>query len=107
MGGDNKQLQSEVFSYMSLEERVPQDHPLRPIRRLVDQVLTRIQRNSIDCTPRSVARPLIKESLDFRRMIREATSQKRQYLGRKECYGESYIMLCDLLSTCMCQGKSE
>jgi hypothetical protein len=57
--------------------------------RLVDQVPTGIQRNSIECTPRSVGRPLIKESLDFRRMIREATSQKRQYLGRKECYGES------------------
>jgi hypothetical protein len=29
-----------MFSYVSMEERVPQDHPLRAIRRLVDQILT-------------------------------------------------------------------
>lgn len=28
-----------MFSYVSLEERVPQDHPLRRIRELVDQIL--------------------------------------------------------------------
>jgi transposase len=28
-----------MFSYLSLEERVPQDHPLREIRRLTDLVL--------------------------------------------------------------------
>jgi len=31
--------QDEVFSYISPEERIPQDHPLRAIRRLVDQIL--------------------------------------------------------------------
>ncbi|MGO9008536.1 MAG: IS5 family transposase [Bryobacteraceae bacterium] len=36
-GGD--QVQSGMFSYVSLEDRVPQDHPLRAIRRLVDEVL--------------------------------------------------------------------
>jgi transposase len=38
MCGDDQQ-QSGMFSYVSLEERVPQDHPLRAIRRLVDEVL--------------------------------------------------------------------
>ena len=38
MRGDEKQ-QEGMFSYVSMEERVPQDHPLRPIRRLVDQIL--------------------------------------------------------------------
>src|SRR5579864_604613 len=33
------QQQEDVFSYVSLEERVPADHPLRKIRELVDQVL--------------------------------------------------------------------
>ena len=33
------QKQEEVFSYVSLEERVPADHPLRKIRELVDRVL--------------------------------------------------------------------
>jgi transposase len=39
MRGDDEQLQSGMFSYVSLEERVPEDHPLRAIRKLVDQVL--------------------------------------------------------------------
>ena len=38
MRGDD-QVQSGMFSYVSLEDRVPQDHPLRAIRRLVDEVL--------------------------------------------------------------------
>jgi len=32
--------QQAMFSYVSLESRVPEDHPLRSIRRLVDQVLS-------------------------------------------------------------------
>lgn len=31
--------QTGMFSYISLEERVPQDHPLRPIRRMVNEAL--------------------------------------------------------------------
>src|SRR6201995_4188170 len=31
--------QNELFSYGSLEERVPADHPLRPIRAMVDAAL--------------------------------------------------------------------
>jgi len=38
MRGDDQQ-QSGMFSYVSLEDRVPQDHPLRAIRRSVDEVL--------------------------------------------------------------------
>ena len=37
MRGDDHQ-QFGVFSYVSLEERVPQEHPLRPIRSLVDEI---------------------------------------------------------------------
>lgn len=36
-GEDEKQ--DAMFSYVSPEERVPEDHPLRPIRAMVDQVL--------------------------------------------------------------------
>jgi transposase len=38
MRGEDTQ-QSELFSYGSLEERVPSDHPLRPIRGMVDEAL--------------------------------------------------------------------
>jgi transposase len=38
MRGDDIQ-QSELFSYGSLEERVPEGHPLRPIRLMVDEAL--------------------------------------------------------------------
>jgi transposase len=31
--------QDDVFSYISPEERIPQDHPLRAIRPLADQIL--------------------------------------------------------------------
>jgi hypothetical protein len=37
MRGDER-VQGGMFSYVSLEERVPQDHPLRAVRKLTDQV---------------------------------------------------------------------
>ena len=36
-GEDAKQ--EAMFSYVSPEQRVPQDHPLRPIREMVDSIL--------------------------------------------------------------------
>ncbi len=36
--------QSTMFSYLSPEDRVPADHPLRPVRSIVDQVLARLDR---------------------------------------------------------------
>ena len=38
MRGDD-QLNGGMFSYISPEQRVPKDHPLRPIRTMVDAVL--------------------------------------------------------------------
>src|SRR5262249_51247344 len=38
MRGDHKQ-QAPMWSYISPEQRIPQDHPLRPLRTLVDAVL--------------------------------------------------------------------
>src|SRR3954454_20825267 len=32
------QRQQGVFSYVSLEERVPREHPLRPVRKVVDEI---------------------------------------------------------------------
>src|SRR3974390_3768193 len=44
MRGKDSQ-QSAMFSYVSAEERVPADHPLRPIRRMVDVVLKGLSRS--------------------------------------------------------------
>src|SRR5436305_3172250 len=40
-GKDEQQL--DVFSYISPEQRVPQDHPLRPLRVMTDEALRELQ----------------------------------------------------------------
>jgi transposase len=44
MRGDDQQ-QSGMFSYVALEERIPQDHPLRPIRQAVDEIFRAMNRD--------------------------------------------------------------
>src|ERR687888_342348 len=41
MRGD-EDAQADVWSYIPLEQRVPADHPLRPLRAMVDAVLTEL-----------------------------------------------------------------
>jgi transposase len=43
MRGDDEQ-QLGVFSYVNPEQRVPQDHPLRPLRAMADEALGALQR---------------------------------------------------------------
>ena len=38
MRGDDRK-QDDMFSYISPERRIPQDHPLRGIRKMVDEIL--------------------------------------------------------------------
>ena len=38
MRGDDRQ-QGSMFSYRSLEDRIPEDHPLHPMREMVDSAL--------------------------------------------------------------------
>ena len=38
------QAQGSMFSYVSLESRIPADHPLRPMREMVDAALRRLSR---------------------------------------------------------------
>ena len=45
MRGDDQQLQTGMFSYVALEERIPADHPLRGVRKLVDVVLAEMSRD--------------------------------------------------------------
>ena len=44
MRGDDVQ-QGGMFSYVSLESRVPADHPLRGIKRLLDEALKGMSRD--------------------------------------------------------------
>ncbi len=57
MRGDDLQ-QDAMFSYVSPEQRVPADHPLRPIRRMVDQVLKGLS-SHFDTLYSSTGRPSI------------------------------------------------
>ena len=89
MRGDDTQ-QAEVFSYISPEARIPKDHPLRPIRRMVDEVLeelsqvcsaVRLHRATLDSTGASFAslaaagalhrsERLLMEQLDYNLLFR-------------------------------------
>src|SRR5579864_1576447 len=58
MRGDDQQLQTGMFSYVSLEERIPGDHPLRGVRKLVDAVLAGMSKE-LDGLYSQVGRPSI------------------------------------------------
>jgi transposase len=57
MRGDDQQPDA-MFSYVSPEQRVPRDHPLRPVRELVDEILRDMSRE-FDRLYASVGRPSI------------------------------------------------
>ena len=42
-GGDGRA--GELFSYVDLEKRVRSDHPLRPIRAIVNEALAALERD--------------------------------------------------------------
>jgi hypothetical protein len=57
-GKDDQQL--DVFSYINREQRVPQDHPLRPLRVMTDEALGNLQPRfnklyTVDCAGEVVA----------------------------------------------------
>jgi transposase len=58
MRGDDQQLQSGMFSYVAMEDRIPSDHPLRGVRKLVDAVLGRMTKE-FDGLYSEVGRPSI------------------------------------------------
>ena len=41
MRGDNE-LQAGMYSYISAEQRVPADHPLRPLRQMTDEIFKQL-----------------------------------------------------------------
>jgi len=68
MRGNDDQLQSGMFSYLSLEKRVPADHPLRAIRKLADQVLREMS-EEFDGLYAAVGRPSIPPERLFRALL--------------------------------------
>ncbi len=51
MRGDDDQ-QEGMFSYISPEKRVPADHPLRPLRKIVDEILKEMSPKFQKLTPK-------------------------------------------------------
>jgi transposase len=68
MRGDDAQLQTGMFSYVALEDRVPADHPLRPIRKLVDQVLVKMSKE-LGALYSEIGRPSIPPERLFRALL--------------------------------------
>src|SRR6266536_2974635 len=58
MRGDDQQLQTGMFSYVALEDRIPADHPLRGVRTVVDAVLAGMSKD-FDGLYSQVGRPSI------------------------------------------------
>jgi transposase len=58
MRGNDRDLQAGMFSYVTLEQRVPETHPLRGVRKLVDQVLAEMS-TSFESLYSTVGRPSV------------------------------------------------
>jgi len=67
MRGDER-IQEEMFSYVSLEQRVPRDHPLREIRRLTDEILHSLS-GDFDSLYRAFGRPSIAPEYILRALL--------------------------------------
>jgi hypothetical protein len=68
MRGDDQQLQTGMFSYVALEDRIPQDHPLRALQRLVGQVPAGMSKQ-FDGLYSAVGRPSIPPERLFRALL--------------------------------------
>jgi transposase len=58
MRGNDKDVQAGIFSYVRLEQRVPENHPLRAVRNLVDEVLSEMS-TSFEALYSKVGRPSV------------------------------------------------
>jgi transposase len=68
MRGDDQQLQSGMFSYVALEDRIPADHPLRGVRKLVDAVLAGMSKD-FEGLYSKVGRPSIPPERQLRALL--------------------------------------
>src|SRR5687768_8959538 len=70
MRGDDHR-DDHLFSYISLEQRIPADHPLRTMRQLTDAALTRLS-SRFDAMYATVGRPSIPPEQLLRALILQA-----------------------------------
>jgi len=70
MRGDER-IQGGMFSYVTLEQRVPLDHPLREVRRLTDVVL-RLLSEEFDSLYSASGRPSIAPEYVLRALLLQA-----------------------------------
>src|ERR1700722_4785178 len=75
MRGDDQQ-QEAVFSYVSLEQRVPAQHPLRAIRKWVDEGLAELSKD-FAALYASTGRPSIAPEKLLRALLLQALYGKR------------------------------
>lgn len=68
MRGNDDQLQRGMFSYVSLEDRIPEAHPLRGVRKLADAVLAEMSQD-FDGMYATVGRPSIPPERLFRALL--------------------------------------
>lgn len=66
-----EEVQDAMFSYISAEQRVPKDHPLRPIRKIMDEVLKRLS-PEFDGMYAKVGRPSIAPEKLLRALVLQA-----------------------------------
>src|SRR6266571_5270549 len=106
MRGDDRQ-QAGMWSYLPLEQRVPPDHPLRPIRGMVDGILAelspefgqlyaRVGRPSI--APEKLLRALLLQvlySVRSERVLMESAGpmrpMPRRRMPRRSCFGRARV----------------
>ncbi len=71
MRGNDEKQQPGMFSYISLEERIAEDHPLRAVRKLVDEVLKAMS-PKLGKLYSGVGRPSIAPERLFRALLLQA-----------------------------------
>src|SRR5262249_13898506 len=77
----NEQVQEEIFSYITPAQRVPESHPLRPIRKMVDNALQQLS-PEFDAMYAEAGRP----SIPPEQLLRALLLQLLWHLSIKLCW---------------------